>query len=149
MKYFMGLLLLIFAVPSLASGYEKTAYHGEIIYDHVEYEAKSEPVYLELSHSKPFQEQVRWFTKEFRIGDLQIHTSGLEDSQGTIVFNTNDDYIPGGNATFNIDVTLDLGSSLTGQFSHYVFPNGDGDGGSNKGGKLLRSGTIYLSKIID
>ena len=83
----------------------------------------------------------------FKIGNQVFESSGTSHKQApeTLQFNSNDDYIPGGNASYNMDIELehnDKSKTFTGTYKYY---QGATRGGFGIGGPyLLLDGTFVL-----
>ena len=91
-----------------------------------------------------------YWVHQFSIGSFaQIYSGDLRGA-GTLRFNSNDDYIPGGNASYNADSELvfDLsGDRASGTFRHYRYASSDGRGGFGQaGGLLIDSGDFALKR---
>ena len=83
----------------------------------------------------------------FRIdGLLDSRYSGDYTNSSTLQFNYNDDYIPGGNATYNIDIELVRGDDevVIGTYKEYRFPYGSGGYGESDSSTLLKKGNFQL-----
>jgi hypothetical protein len=73
--------------------------------------------------------------------------SGVMSDLNVVQFNRNDDYIPGGNASFNTDMELHFygDAATTGFFETYTYVDHSGVGGfGQKGGVVSDQGTITL-----
>jgi hypothetical protein len=82
-------------------------------------------VFLQFKSAEGSNYQVATFT----LGDFVLGSNGTEIEKDRIVFNSNDDYIPGGNASFNLDVDLTFkGKNVEGTFKYYRYEV-DGPGG--------------------
>lgn len=82
-----------------------------------------------------------------QIGNYSHSFSGTLVADNSVTFNSNDDYIPGGNATFNIDIKLDFnGKSATGSYKEYRLQDGRGGYGQSEAGALVASGEMQLKK---
>ncbi len=83
----------------------------------------------------------------FKIGNQIFENSGssLKQTPDILRFNNNDDFIPGGNAHYNIDIELihnNKNKTFTGTFRHY---QGATHGGFGIGGPyLMVDGTFLL-----
>lgn len=84
---------------------------------------------------------------EFRIGESYFIYNGTLANDRTIILNDNNDYIPGGNATYNIDIALRFdGRHVTGSYKKFVFEEGYGGFGSSDPSSLLSEGQFELRK---
>jgi hypothetical protein len=111
------------------------------------------PVQLTLdrvsdSYTQPVKKIV--FVSDFRIDKMSFENSGTIVNSSTLAFNYNDDYIPGGNASYNIDIQLIFtAQGATGTYNEYAYDDGDGRGGYGESlkdakAKQLQTGTFTL-----
>lgn len=85
--------------------------------------------------------------REFKIGHSLKNKSGKIISDGEVAFNENDDYVPGGYATFNIDIHLMFGGNrATGFYKEYHFKQGRGGFGLSNPDSLTIEGTFDLRR---
>lgn len=84
-----------------------------------------------------------------QIGNYSHKTSGTVVSENTVTLNSNDDYIPGGNATYNIDIKMQFnGKTAIGTFNEYRFQDGRGGYAQSDAKSLVSSGTMQLKKCL-
>ncbi len=87
------------------------------------------------------------FVKEFNIGKRSLDVAGILLNENEVVFNENNDSIPGGNASFNIDIYLKFdGDVVTGYLKEYQMEDGYGGFGQSDPKTLRSSGTFNLKK---
>ncbi len=86
------------------------------------------------------------FVELFKInGLLNSRYSGNYADSKTLQFNYNDDYIPGGNATYNIDIELVNDNGVVkGSYEEYRFQYGNGGFGESESSSLLKKGSFKL-----
>lgn len=73
--------------------------------------------------------------KTARFGPYKFSSAVWNEKQSEITLYSNDDYIPGGNATFSHILKLKLeGKKVSGKMKIYRFPGGDGYGRSQFSG---------------
>jgi hypothetical protein len=91
-----------------------------------------------------------YWVHQFSIGSFAQIYSGALRGENTLRFNSNDDYIPGGNASYNADSELVFdasGERASGTFRHYRYASADGRGGFGQaGGVLVDSGEFALKR---
>ena len=137
------LISLLFSVSVLADSFKSSpfVYVGKVKYN----DGTKGDVTLELGSRTPSGESV--FVRTFRIGDFDQSYSGTIRGN-SLVFNSNDDYIPGGNASYNVTTVLNFkNKSAVGTIHFYDYPNHDGYGGANQAdGELRYSGSIKLKR---
>ncbi|MGE3611566.1 MAG: hypothetical protein AB7I27_18385 [Bacteriovoracaceae bacterium] len=86
---------------------------------------------------------------EFKIGNQDFYHSGRMVGDDVIVFNENNDYIPGGNANFNLDINLKFGADqVVGQYKFYQFEEGHGGYGQSNSEGLVLDGVFELRKCL-
>jgi hypothetical protein len=88
----------------------------------------------------------RLFVHELSLGDARIPYSGRLAAANTLEFNDNDDYIPGGNATYNRDIRLEFTArGASGTYELRAYPDESGRGGyGDTAGDLVERGLIQL-----
>lgn len=153
------LMVLLITMPLSVLGVEifPHCYRGEITWDTKDGSTSKSPVFLEFSKiGKGTDGKSLAFVKTFTIGGYSMPVSGKMLEDNSLVFNTNDDYIPGGNATFNRDVFLNFsdGKKPWGHFHDYRYSSGAYGGYQSRSeGIVEASGRIDLklckSVIID
>ncbi|MCC2679756.1 MAG: hypothetical protein K0R29_2332 [Pseudobdellovibrio sp.] len=85
--------------------------------------------------------------QSLKIGNYDHTFSGTLVQENSVTFNSNDDYIPGGNASFNIDIKLDFsGNTAVGSFKEYRLQDGRGGYAQSPASTLTFAGDILLKK---
>lgn len=87
------------------------------------------------------------FVKEFKLGSYSHTYSGSIINASKVQFNNNNDYIPGGNADFNIDIELNFSeNTASGIFKEYRFSEGRGGFGESNPTSIVKQGQISLNR---
>ena len=82
-----------------------------------------------------------------QVGSYTHQYTGTLLADNKVTFNSNDDYIPGGNASFNIDIAFDFGAAKpSGSYKEYHFEDGYGGFGQSDARSLISSGEFQLKK---
>ncbi len=82
---------------------------------------------------------------EFKIGNSYHGYSGTLLNRNEMVFNENNDYIPGGEASYNLDMHLKLdGKNITGFYKEYHFDEGKGGFNKSKPDSMTAEGVFDL-----
>lgn len=119
-----------------------TCYQGQLQMD----DGRTEIVMLAFSAIEGRLARIQTFV----LGDKSHRYSGTIRENNVVTFNENNDYIPGGHATYNIDIELrfpkNSSESITGSLKRYSFANGTGGYGHSPPDSLVESGLIQLKK---
>ena len=137
------LFLTFFAMSNQASAMIYQCYKGSLKLENGE----EKQVRISRFYLNPRRAEGRYFFEAFVIGSGRWQSSGKLVENNVLAFNSNDDYIPGGNACSNEDITLTFkGKRAVGTYFHYGFPNCDGYGGPRNGSEefLLNKGNFSL-----
>ena len=87
--------------------------------------------------------------EEFRVGDY-LHPYSGEVLGERLRFNSNDDYIPGGNASFNMDIELSFsGDRVEGTYGLYLYFDRDGYGGFGYAEGKVGDGAEVESGVLE
>jgi hypothetical protein len=144
MKFLIAVIL--FSAPAFAIPIKPypTCYQGTLV-------TNGNTVPFFLTFDTVTSDAIR--VKELKIGEENYVAGGALDGEN-VTLNSNDDYAPGGNASFNIDISLNFhGKEVVGEDRYYQFKDGKGGFGQSKDQDLRSLGTIELKecrvKIID
>ncbi len=117
-------------------------YRGTLTMSDAEHSER--PVFLSFSSIKDGYYVI---VEKFRLGNSSMESSGSLITKNEISFNDNNDYIPGGDATYNVDVDLKfVGNTVTGFYKKYEFKEGFGGFGESDPSTLVEAGTLSLKK---
>lgn len=91
--------------------------------------------------------------EKFNLGTYAVPVSGRLAAPDTLQFNSNDDYIPGGNASYNVDIELSFnGKKASGVYKYFKYEDrrNPGRGGFGQADKdpnatQVEEGVIELS----
>lgn len=143
MKFLIVLTSLLFSFSLFASAF-KTApncYKGKLNIP----EGPSHDVLMVLKSVEGDLVRV----EKFKVGSSMLVGSGTLLTNNEIIFNYNNDYIPGGNATYNIDVYLkNIDGKLEGFYKEYRFEHGEGGFANSDPRSLMINGIFELKECV-
>lgn len=141
MKSFVALTIALFSLNGLATQLPvfPDCYRGTMT------SADGSKAEVFVSFSSVENKLVR--VQNLKIGNYSHRTSGTMVSDNSVTFNSNDDYIPGGNASYNIDIKMEFnGKKAVGTFKEYRFQDGRGGYEQSDAASLAFAGNMQLSK---
>src|SRR6185503_17383721 len=100
MKFLVSLAVLSLTSMALAEPPQVSpyCYHGQVTLE-TNGKTETKDVFLSLVKSGGY-----YVSEQFLIGTSENHFGGQLAGNDALRFNSNDDYIPGGNASYNTDV---------------------------------------------